>query len=166
VARSRYADLPLRSQHVRNHEKGLGELGAVMYKPTVISISVVGEIAYLTIRGRVVAGAEVAALRESIMRAGPCFALLVVNLREVEKIDPAGLAALVFAYSTAQSLGARFRLAEVRPEVRKILAVAQLDTFFSIAESVPMRPTAWPAVRRPTDTYVAADSERFFDTGE
>jgi anti-sigma B factor antagonist len=106
-----------------------------MDKPTVISMCLVGEIAYLTIRGRLVAGAEVAAVREAIVRAGPNVNLLVVNLREVNKMDAAGVSTLVFAYSNAQSLGARFRLAAVGPEIRKTLSITGLDAVFSITEA-------------------------------
>jgi anti-anti-sigma factor len=95
---------------------------------TVISMSLVGEIAYLTIRGRLVAGSEAAAMRETILRAGPNFELLVVNLRDLQQIDAAGLGELVFAYSAARNLGARFRLAAVTPPVGRMLAVTRLET--------------------------------------
>jgi len=93
-----------------------------------------GEIAYLTIRGRLVAGEEIAALRETILRTAPNFKILIVNVRDVEKIDAAGISALVFAYSTAQSLGVRFRLAAVSPRLAELLKITRLDTILSKPE--------------------------------
>ena len=106
-----------------------------MNRNIIISLSVTDGIAYLTIRGRVVAGEEVAAVRETILRAGPDLALLVVNLREVDKMDAAGISALVFAYSYAQALGARFKLAAVPSEIRQLLSITRLSVVLSMAES-------------------------------
>jgi anti-anti-sigma factor len=108
--------------------------GSNINKPTVVSIWVAGGIAYLTIRGRLVAGPEVCALRDAVLLAELHFDLLVVNLRDVEKLDAAGLSALVFAYSTAKAFGARFRLAAVSPRIRKVLAITRLDTILLQSE--------------------------------
>jgi anti-anti-sigma factor len=139
-----------------------------MNKPTVISISVVGELAYLTIRGRMVAGKEVAAVRETILRAGPNLGLLVVNLREVTTIDASGLSALLFVYSTAQSLGARFRLAAVPPKIRQLLCLTGLNSVFSMPE------TEWPEWKtqglassgRRDEVGGSGREYRLFDQGE
>jgi anti-anti-sigma factor len=139
-----------------------------MSKPSVISISVVDEIAYLMIRGRVVAGEEVDAVRETIVRAGPNLLLLVVNLRDVDKLDAAGLSALVFAYAYAQSLGARFRLAAVPPEIRQLLSITGLSVVFWMPDS------AWPdgkthegpSIRRTSEIAHRGQSSWLLDRGE
>jgi anti-anti-sigma factor len=113
-----------------------------MTSSTVISVSVVGEIACLTICGRVVHGEGAsAAIQRAIHKCvASDFSLLVVNLRGVYLMDAAGLSALVDAYSAAQSLGARFRLADVPPIVRLLLAVTRLDTIFLMSESASRSP--------------------------
>jgi anti-anti-sigma factor len=115
---------------VRNHEKGWAR-GTCMTTSTVITLSVVAGIAYLTIRGRLVLGEETVSVHEAILRIPPNFELLIVNVRDVEKIDAAGLSVLVFAYSTARSVGARFRLAAVPPRLVALLEITRLDTILS-----------------------------------
>jgi anti-anti-sigma factor len=151
-------------QNVRHQEEGLDARDAAMNKPTVISMCLAGEIAILIIRGRMVAGEEATAVQETIVRAGPNLALLVVNLRYVEKMDAAGLSALVFAYSYAESLGARFRLAAVSPEIGKLLSITRLSTVFSTAESP--RPAGKVHGRRMGETAPRGLESWFFDRGE
>ena len=104
---------------------------------TVISISVANEIVYLTIRGRVVAGGEITAVREAIQRCvASDFRLFVVDLCSVDKIDAAGVSALVFAYLSALSIGARFRLAAVPPRIQELLMVCGLDKVLEYSDSV------------------------------
>jgi anti-anti-sigma factor len=97
---------------------------------TTISASVSGEIARIAISGSLVHGVgAAAAMQRAVYRcAASPFTLLVINLRNVEQIDAAGISALVVAYEAAQSVGARFRLAEVPPRVGQLLAIATLDT--------------------------------------
>jgi anti-anti-sigma factor len=132
VARSGNTGLSLWKHDVRNRKEGLSLPGETdMSRHTVISACVSGGIAYVTIRGRVVAGEEAAAVREAVLRCvASDFQLLVVNLRAVDKMDAAGVSVLVFAYSTAQSVGARFRLAAVPPRIKELLAITRLDTIF------------------------------------
>jgi anti-anti-sigma factor len=94
---------------------------------TIISISVACEIAHLTVGGCLIAGPPVVALRETALRSDADFRLLVVNLRDLYKIDAAGLGALIFVISMAQSVGARFRLAAVPPRIRELLSITRLD---------------------------------------
>jgi anti-anti-sigma factor len=155
-------------QNVRDREEGIDERDAVMNKPTVISICLAGGIAYLTIRGRMVAGEEAAAVWETIVRIGPNLALLVMNLRNVEKVDASGLSVLVFAYSYSQSLGARFRLAAVPPEIRELLSITGLSVVFSTPESPGPDGTTHvvPSILKRNEIAPAGLESWLFDQGE
>src|SRR5215213_8138539 len=60
---------------------------------------------------------------------------LLVDLRRVPTIDSRGVRALVRAHTSAQRLGATFRLACPCPAVRTILEVSKLDHVFDIYET-------------------------------
>ena len=60
---------------------------------------------------------------------------LLVDLRQVPRIDSRGVRALVRGHTTAQRLHARFRLACPGPHIREVLALARLDSIFSICDS-------------------------------
>ena len=60
---------------------------------------------------------------------------LLVDLRQVPRIDSRGVRALVRGHTTAQRLHARFRLACPGPHIRDVLELARLDTIFTIYET-------------------------------
>jgi anti-anti-sigma factor len=60
---------------------------------------------------------------------------LVVDLRQVPRIDSRGVRALVRGHTTAQRLHARFRLACPGPHIRDVLALSRLDSIFTIHET-------------------------------
>ena len=62
-------------------------------------------------------------------------AILLVDLKEVEFIDSAGLMALVNGFHLAQSFGRRLSLCSVAPSVRMIFELTQLDKVFEIFEN-------------------------------
>jgi anti-anti-sigma factor len=59
---------------------------------------------------------------------------LLVDMKEVEFIDSAGLVALVKGFRLAQSLDRRFSLCSVSPSLRMIFEITQLDEVFEIFE--------------------------------
>ena len=61
---------------------------------------------------------------------------LLVDLRHVPTIDSRGVRALVRAHTSAQRLGASFRIACPCPAVRTILEVSKLDQVFAVYETV------------------------------
>ena len=61
---------------------------------------------------------------------------VLVDLRQVPTIDSRGVRALVRGHTTAQRLGATFRLACASATVRAVLAVSKLDNVFVIYASV------------------------------
>jgi anti-sigma B factor antagonist len=64
--------------------------------------------------------------------------VLIVDLKEVESLDSAGLMALVSALKLAQTLQKTFRICSVSPAIRIIFEVTQLDRVFEIIDSVAL----------------------------
>src|SRR5687767_6875998 len=60
---------------------------------------------------------------------------LLVDLREVPRIDSRGVRALVRGHTTAQRLQANFRLACPGPHIRDVLELARLDSIFTIYDT-------------------------------
>ena len=60
---------------------------------------------------------------------------LLVDLRNVPRIDSRGVRALVRGHTTAQRLHANFRLAGPGPHIREVLALSRLDTIFTIYDT-------------------------------
>src|SRR5215207_6988043 len=61
---------------------------------------------------------------------------LLVDLRRVPTIDSRGVRALVRAHTSAQRLGATFRIACPCPAVRTILEVSKLDSVFVVYDTI------------------------------
>ena len=59
----------------------------------------------------------------------------VINLAELRYVDSAGLGVLVNAQNAFTSKGGSMKLAGARPEVRNILQITRLLTFFSVHET-------------------------------
>lgn len=60
--------------------------------------------------------------------------ILLVDLKQVESLDSAGLMALIAALKKAQSLGRRLSLCCVSPTIKLIFELTQLDRAFEIFE--------------------------------
>ena len=63
------------------------------------------------------------------------FSVLLVDMKQVEFIDSAGLMALVSAFRLAQSIGKRFSLCSVAPSIQIVFELTQLDGVFDIFDS-------------------------------
>jgi anti-sigma B factor antagonist len=61
--------------------------------------------------------------------------LVVIDLRELQFIDVAGLRVLLEAQQAAQLRGGRFMLAHVRQPVRRVLSLAQMGDVFTISNN-------------------------------
>lgn len=55
---------------------------------------------------------------------------VTLDMRAVERIDAAGIAALVVLYQNAQAAGHRFRVSNVPARVQEILIVVGLERYF------------------------------------
>ena len=87
------------------------------------------DVATLTICGRLVHGEPVISTRRAIARiAKPGIRVLVLDLKDVHKIDAAGLGLLASALSACHAVGARLKLTNVPSRIREILASTRLDT--------------------------------------
>jgi anti-anti-sigma factor len=70
-----------------------------------------------------------------------------LNLNTVERIDAAGIAALVTLYATACQAGHSFSLSHVSPRVTKILALVGLDRILLPPNAVGTSHCSHPAQR-------------------
>ena len=61
--------------------------------------------------------------------------ILLVDMKQVEFLDSAGLMALVKAFRFASSLGRNLSLCSLAPSVKMVLELTQLDRVFDIFEN-------------------------------
>ena len=61
--------------------------------------------------------------------------VLLVDLKEVEFMDSAGLMSLIKGFRLAQSLNRRFSICSVAPSVRIVFELTQVDNVFEIFDS-------------------------------
>lgn len=62
---------------------------------------------------------------------------VTLDLRHVERIDAAGIAALISLYGSAQRAGNEFAVANAAPRVAEILRLVGLDHFLLSHDAVP-----------------------------
>lgn len=62
---------------------------------------------------------------------------VTLDMRRVERIDAAGIAALISLYGSAHSAGNEFSVANVSPRVEEILRLVGLDHFLLSHNAVP-----------------------------
>jgi len=83
--------------------------------------------------GRIILGQETNDLRESLKGLLANGATkIVINLANVDFIDSSGLGALVGLYSTANSRGAKIRLAAITKRFHELLMITKLLTVFDV----------------------------------
>ena len=86
--------------------------------------------------GRIVLGQETNDLRESVKGLlANGVTKIVINLANVDFIDSSGLGALVGLYSTANSRGAKIKLAAITKRFHELLMITKLLTVFDVYES-------------------------------
>ena len=104
---------------------------------TVTQDSVVGRRVVLSPQEGLVAGGPAEEFEQRIqalLRDG--HRDLLVDLRNVPRIDSRGVRALVRGHTTAQRLHATFRLACPSAHIREVLALSRLDSIFTIHETL------------------------------
>ena len=75
-------------------------------------------------------------LEEALARVdGSEPALVILDLREVEFMDSAGLSVLVKAHQRAQSAGRRFGLVNGTPQVRRLLSLTGMDERMTVVQT-------------------------------
>jgi len=86
--------------------------------------------------GRIILGQETNDLRESLkglLANGTT--KIVINLAQVDFIDSSGLGALVGLYSTANSRGAKIKLAAITKRFHELLMITKLLTVFDVYDT-------------------------------
>ncbi|MGH9394285.1 MAG: STAS domain-containing protein [Terriglobales bacterium] len=86
--------------------------------------------------GRIILGQETNDLRESIkglLANGTT--KIVINLANVDFIDSSGLGAMVGLYSTANSRGAKIKLAAITKRFHELLMITKLLTVFDVYDN-------------------------------
>jgi anti-anti-sigma factor len=96
---------------------------------TGVAITVTPRTTTITVWGRVVCGVRSADfVLEAVRRAaGRDTRLISINLRNVYKIDAAGIGLLAFAYSIGTSAGIRLQLENTPHFIVELLKVCHLD---------------------------------------
>ncbi|HEY3874821.1 MAG TPA: STAS domain-containing protein, partial [Candidatus Kapabacteria bacterium] len=84
---------------------------------------------------------------EFLILAQPDIRSLIVDLSEVEHIDSAGISALLLAQRQMTIHEGELRLASVKPEVRTLLEMTQLDRVFRMFDTVEEAVAATPSFR-------------------
>ncbi|MGH9488495.1 MAG: STAS domain-containing protein [Terriglobales bacterium] len=98
-----------------------------------LSTRTVEGVTVVEANGRIILGQETNDLRESIkglLANGTTN--IVINLADVDFIDSSGLGALVGLYSTANSRGARVKLAAITKRFHELLMITKLLTVFDV----------------------------------
>jgi len=86
--------------------------------------------------GRIILGQETNDLRESVkglLANGTT--KIVINLANVDFIDSSGLGAMVGLYSTANSRGAKIKLAAITKRFHELLMITKLLTVFDVYDN-------------------------------
>jgi anti-sigma B factor antagonist len=94
-----------------------------------------GDVTIVDLRGRLVAGAEGAALRRQVrdlLHEGKN--KLLLNVGQVDFIDSSGLGELVNAFSSVQKQGGELKLLNLAKKSYDLLRITKLHTFFEIMD--------------------------------
>lgn len=94
-----------------------------------------GKVYVLQCRGRIVSGEESQTLEAGMMRALQDSNRLVLDLREVSRVDSSGMGLLVRFLSRMKNHGGDLRLAGPPPFLRTLLKMTKLATVFRVYDS-------------------------------
>ena len=93
-------------------------------------------VSIIVLKGRIVFGEESNALRaevKSLIADGK--RKIVLNMREIEYIDSAGLGMLVAAHLSARNHGASLRLCDLGSKFQEVLRITKLETVFLVCST-------------------------------
>lgn len=90
-----------------------------------------GDVAVLSVQGRIVVGNGIKTLREAVLRQTNV-STIILDLARVSTIDAGGLGAMLEILEQVQSNGTDFKLMNVRYLVSRLLAMTRLDSVFNI----------------------------------
>jgi anti-sigma B factor antagonist len=93
----------------------------------------VGEVSVIDLKGKITLGDGNLLIREMLTDLmGQNKKLVVLNLREVDHIDSAGIGELVRSHSTLRRRGGQLKLANLSPKVRDVIEMTSLHRVFDI----------------------------------
>jgi anti-anti-sigma factor len=96
-----------------------------------------GQAVILHLTGRLTGRGAASMLEDELRALGRAGTrTLVVNLRGIKSMDPAGLAALVDGQSEVRAAGGELRLAGVTRKIGDLALITRLATKFNLFESV------------------------------
>ena len=94
-----------------------------------ISEDRIGEVIVLSLEGSLMGGPEAVLVNETVNRFLDNQNLkLVIDLKNVERVNSSGLGILIKALTTYKSNGGELKLACVNPKVDNLLAMTKLNT--------------------------------------
>jgi len=92
-----------------------------------------GNVSVIDVKGNIILGEGNVLIRQmltDLMAQGK--RLVVLNLREVDHIDSAGIGELVRSHSTLRRRGGQLKLANLSPKVKDVIEMTRLHTVFDI----------------------------------
>jgi len=96
-----------------------------------------GDVAILSLSGKMMGGPETAELQQSVKSLlGDNITKVIVNLAKVKWMNSSGLGALMGAMTSMRNAKGDLRLANVTEKVQSLLIITQLMTIFKSYESV------------------------------
>jgi anti-sigma B factor antagonist len=101
----------------------------------IIQIRSVGEIRILDFSGKITLGEGTMSLRKAVrnlLENGT--RNIILNLQEVNYIDSSGLGELMRTYSSINGVGGRMKLLHATKQIRELLEMAKLQSFFDLYE--------------------------------
>ncbi len=101
-----------------------------------VNVEDLGEVVILHCLGRIVRGTETAILCVSVRQQGRA---VILDLREVDAIDAAGIGALI----SLQAAGIYLKLMDPSEHVREVLRVTELESIFEICEAATTNLVSW-----------------------
>ncbi len=127
-----------------------------------VSTKVVGDAVVLTIAGPLQTGAAAEGLRELIDGLILCgVRRLVLDFGKVERIDAAGVGALVYAHCAIGRVRGHFVLLNPTARIRRVLAVCRLSGLFEMSDSEAETPVNGLGPAERGEQTVSVESQLF-----
>lgn len=99
--------------------------------PLEIQVRVSKDVTILDLKGKIILGAESAALRDAVRKLlDDGKKKILLNLGNVSFIDSAGVGTLVASFTSARSSGGEMKLCKLTQKFRETLQVTRLLTAF------------------------------------
>ena len=96
-----------------------------------------GEVAILTLKGKLMGGPETVAVHEKVKALADNKVLkVVIDLGKVKWMNSSGLGAIMGSMTTLKNAGGELKLANVTEKVQSLFIITKLITIFDTHESV------------------------------